>query len=81
MADPTTIEWLLGGDAAVRWQVMRDLLDERDHVIADERARVATALIRRVFLDHSIPGSQWSMRQATSVPVLVSDVSGRGLKL
>ena len=26
-ADPV-IEWLLEGDPAVRWQVMRDLLDE-----------------------------------------------------
>jgi hypothetical protein len=42
MPDPTTIEWLLEGDAAVRWQVLRDLLDAPDDVVAGERARVAT---------------------------------------
>jgi hypothetical protein len=37
-----TIEWMLEGDAAVRWQVLRDLLDAPDDVVAGEQARVAT---------------------------------------
>ncbi|BDZ60485.1 hypothetical protein Lsed01_02210 [Demequina sediminis] len=37
----SVIDWLLEGDPAIRWQVMRDLLDaDPDHVAA-ERSRVA----------------------------------------
>ncbi len=36
------IDWLMRGDAAIRWQVMRDLLDVRSSEYAQERARVAT---------------------------------------
>jgi hypothetical protein len=42
MADPTTIAWLLEGDPAVRWQVLRDLLDAPNEAVELERARVAT---------------------------------------
>ena len=35
------IEWLLDADAAIRWQVLRDLLDAPAAVVAAERARVA----------------------------------------
>jgi hypothetical protein len=35
-------DWLLDSDPAIRWQVMRDLLDEPENVVAAERARVAT---------------------------------------
>jgi hypothetical protein len=41
-ADTQTIDWLLDSDPAIRWQVMRDLLDEPHEAIANERARVAT---------------------------------------
>lgn len=34
-------EWLLTGDPSIRWQTMRDLLDEAPPVVAIERARVA----------------------------------------
>jgi hypothetical protein len=33
--------WLLDTDPSLRWQVMRDLLDEPGHVVAAERARIA----------------------------------------
>jgi hypothetical protein len=36
------IDWLLDADPAIRWQVMRDLTDEPESVVAAERARVAT---------------------------------------
>lgn len=36
------INWLLDGDPAIRWQVMRDLTNEPAEVVAAERARVAT---------------------------------------
>jgi hypothetical protein len=34
------IDWLLEGDAAIRWQVFRDLTDAPDDEVAAERARV-----------------------------------------
>lgn len=39
----TVLEWLLAGDPAIRWQVLRDLCGAPDDVVAAERARVATA--------------------------------------
>jgi hypothetical protein len=36
------IDWLLDGDPAIRWQVLRDLVDAPPGVVAAERARVAT---------------------------------------
>jgi hypothetical protein len=41
MADGRVIAWLLDGDPAVRWQVMRDLLHRRDRTWRRERLRVA----------------------------------------
>lgn len=35
-------EWLLDSDPSIRWQVMRDLLDEPVDVVAAERSRIAT---------------------------------------
>lgn len=40
--DAATIEWLMEGDPAIRWQVMRDVLDRPAEEVAAERARVAT---------------------------------------
>jgi hypothetical protein len=34
------VEWLLGGDPAIRWQVLRDLTDASPDEVAAERARV-----------------------------------------
>ncbi|WP_430645023.1 hypothetical protein [Agromyces sp. GXS1127] len=36
------ISWLLDGDPGVRWQVLRDLQDAPDDLVASERGRVAT---------------------------------------
>lgn len=35
------VDWLLDSDPAIRWQVMRDLVDAPDDQVAAERARVA----------------------------------------
>ena len=35
------LEWLLDSDPAIRWQVMRDLIDAPEEEVAAERARVA----------------------------------------
>ena len=39
----TVLEWLLDSDPAIRWQVLRDLVQAPPDVVAAERARVATA--------------------------------------
>ena len=36
------LEWLLSGDPAIRWQVLRDLADASPDVVTSERSRVAT---------------------------------------
>src|SRR5690349_7634565 len=36
------LDWLLDSDPAIRWQVLRNLADAPDDVVAAERARVAT---------------------------------------
>jgi hypothetical protein len=38
----TVLDWLLDSDPAIRWQVLRDLADAPEAVVAAERARVAT---------------------------------------
>ncbi len=38
----TIIDWLLDADPAIRWQVMRDLLDAPKDEVTAERAKVAT---------------------------------------
>ena len=35
------IDWLLDGEPAIRWQVLRDLTDAPPGEVAAERARVA----------------------------------------
>ena len=37
----TVLDWLLDSDPAIRWQVLRDLVDAPAEVVAAERARVA----------------------------------------
>jgi hypothetical protein len=53
------IRWLLDGDPAIRWQVMRDLTGEADEVVAAERSRVATEGWGAQLLDLQAPGGQW----------------------
>ncbi|WP_413319296.1 hypothetical protein AA0Z99_02940 [Agrococcus sp. 1P02AA] len=38
----STIDWLMQGDPAIRWQVMADLLGDDAETVARERAKVAT---------------------------------------
>lgn len=38
----SVIHWLLDSDPSIRWQVMRDLMDESHEVVAGERSRVAS---------------------------------------
>ena len=47
-SDESVIDWLLAGDAAVRWQVMRDLLGEPAETWKRERGRWNTLRALRV---------------------------------
>jgi hypothetical protein len=38
--DDRVVQWLLRGDPAIRWQVLRDLVDATEPEVATERARV-----------------------------------------
>lgn len=38
------VDWLLDSDPAIRWQVLRDLTREPDHVVAAERLRALRVL-------------------------------------
>src|SRR5436190_1274655 len=53
------LEWLLDSDPAIRWQVLRDLLETPADVIAAERARVASEGWGARLLAVRGPDGQW----------------------
>src|SRR5271167_2412937 len=55
----SVIHWLLDSDPAIRWQVMRDLMDESHEVVAGERSRVASEGWGSRLLDLQGPDGQW----------------------
>jgi hypothetical protein len=60
--DMTVIDWLLDSDPAIRWQVMRDLMDQPAEVVAAERSRVATEGWGARLLSLQAPDGQWGAR-------------------
>ena len=58
--DAPLTTWLLDGDAAIRWQTMRDLLDATRTDVKAERARVATTGWGRQLLDEQDPEGTWA---------------------
>ena len=58
---PAHIKWILNSDAAIRWQVMRDLADEDPDTIAGERSRVATDWGAKL-LSLQSPAGHWAGR-------------------
>ncbi len=59
----TTVElhdWLMEGDAAIRWQTQQDLLDRAPSTVARERARVATTGWGKRLLDEQDPEGTWA---------------------
>jgi hypothetical protein len=62
------VDWLMDGDPAIRWQVMRDLTDGSDGAVAAERARVATEGWGARLLAMQGPNGQW----AGGVPTFTS---------
>ncbi|HEV3153332.1 MAG TPA: hypothetical protein VGZ02_05995 [Candidatus Baltobacteraceae bacterium] len=59
MSEASVIRWLLQGDPAIRWQVLRDFTNERDAVVAGERARVAAEGWGRALLDRQAEEGYW----------------------
>jgi hypothetical protein len=53
------IDWLLDSDPAIRWQVMRDLLDAPEQEVAAERARIATEGWGAELLSRQRPDGSW----------------------
>ncbi|HEY4253110.1 MAG TPA: hypothetical protein VGM87_18005 [Roseomonas sp.] len=54
------IDWLLASDPAIRWQVMRDLLDAPETAWMAERARVETEGWGARLLAHQDADGQWA---------------------
>ncbi len=64
-SEESVVDWLLGGDPSIRWQVMRDLLDEpaetweRERRGAVKRGWIAELLARRG-ADGEWPAGRWT---------------------
>jgi hypothetical protein len=73
---PAHIRWLLDSDPAIRWQVMKDLIDEGPETIAAERSRIATEgwgaqlLALQSPAGHWGDGSKWDLITLYSLVVL-----------
>jgi len=59
VSDDAVLEWLLAGDPAIRWQVMRDLLDEPAGVWEAERRRALETGWVAELLDHQGRDGEW----------------------
>ncbi len=60
MPSPSVLQWLLASDPAIRWQVLRDLTDTPDDVVAAERAKVATEGVGARLLARQAPDGRWA---------------------
>jgi hypothetical protein len=59
VSEASVIRWLLQGDPAIRWQVMRDLTHAPGDTVALERSRVASEGWGRALLDRQAPEGSW----------------------
>lgn len=62
LAEPEVISWLLEGDPALRWQVMRDLTGEPRRVWEAEQARVAVEGWGAELLSHQDREGRWTAK-------------------
>ena len=67
------MSWLLDSDPAIRWQVMRDLADAPENLVAAERARVADEGWGARLLALQRPIGQWP----SGTPAFSSDAAQR----
>jgi len=70
---PAQLKWLLDSDPAIRWQVMRDLTNERPEAVAAERSRVATEGWGAQLLALQTRGGDWGEPPAHFRPDLPKD--------
>src|SRR5918994_6186292 len=64
-SEESVVEWLLGGDPAIRWQVMRELLDEPAEAWGRERSLTVEGgwvaeLLARQGPDGEWPAGRWT---------------------
>jgi hypothetical protein len=59
VSEASVTRWLLEGDPAIRWRVMRDLTHEPDDVVATERSRVSSEGWGRALIDRQAPEGWW----------------------
>jgi len=64
--DDRAIHWLLGGDPAIRWQTLRDLVGAADGAIQRERKKVARDGWGARLLAKQDPQGTWAARQSGS---------------
>lgn len=56
----TVIRWLLDGDSAIRWQVLRDVVEAADRVVERERRKVAREGWGARLLARQDPAGTWA---------------------
>lgn len=61
-ASASTVDWLLAGDPAIRWQVQRDLMDASPSAVEREQRRVATEGWGAQLLSLQDPEGTWAGR-------------------
>src|SRR5262249_29555118 len=74
--DDPVVQWLLRGDPAIRWQVLRDLLDAPGTAVAAERARVEHEGWGARLLALRAPDGLWA--GGACVPQTAGCAAGRG---
>jgi hypothetical protein len=67
-SEDSVIDWLLEGDPAIRWQVMRDLLDEPAGTWERERRRVVESGWVAALLGFRGPDGEWPKGRSTDAP-------------
>jgi len=63
--DPNVLDWLLEGDPAIRWQVMRDLLGQPEAVWRSEQDRLVESGWGAEYLRHQLPDGSWPKGRCT----------------
>ena len=61
-ASASTVDWLLAGDPAIRWQVRRDLMASSSSAVEREQRRVATEGWGAKLLAQQDPEGTWAGR-------------------
>jgi hypothetical protein len=77
-SDPV-VAWLLEGDPAIRWQVMRDLIDEPADVWqAEQRRTVETGWVAEILARQAADGS-WQKGRWTDEPCRSNEAARCGV--